>query len=132
MGKRELDELCVRKKKQIIKLIEVAEVTRRIAEAVERRDELSAQMLLDEREAPVRALQETEEEIRAYLAELPESDAARLAELLHGKAAEAEEEKTLAEEVGRFYRLLESVTAMDRQLSIRMGGKRSFYQQYGI
>ncbi|MBQ9648277.1 MAG: hypothetical protein IJV43_07965 [Oscillospiraceae bacterium] len=130
MGTFALEELHKRKKDQTVKLIEAADVTRQIAEAVERGDSVATQMLLSEREAPVFALRECEEQIRAYLLGLPEAEAIRMNELLKGGAPETEEEKPLAEQVAQFRRLLDSVTAMDKQLSLRLGGSRSFYNKF--
>ena len=130
MEKLALEELRRRKKDQTVKLIEVADVTRQVAEAVERGDSVAAQMLLGEREAPVLALRELEEGIRAYVLEQSEPEAIRLNELLRGAEPAAEEEKPLAEQVTQFRRLLESVTAMDKQLSLRLGGNRSFYKKF--
>lgn len=130
MEKRELAELCDRRKVESVKLIEVADVTRQIAEAVDRRDELAVQMLLGEREIPMRALYELEEGIRSYLLGLPEADAIRLNELLRGAPAATEEEQPLAEQTAKFRRLLSSVTEADKKLSLRLGGKRSFYNKF--
>lgn len=130
MGTKELNELYGRKKSEIVKLIEVADVTRQVAEAVERGDSVAAQMLLNEREKPVRELSELEEGIRAYVLECPEADAIRLNELLHGGEPETEEEKPFADQVAQFRRLLSSVRSMDEQLSVRLGGNRSFYKKY--
>ena len=66
-GRSELEELRARKKTQFIKLLEVSDVTKRMSEAVDRRDELSANLLLAERERPLLELTELEEGIRAYL-----------------------------------------------------------------
>ncbi len=130
MGMLELEELRKRKKEQTIKLIEVADVTRQIAEAVERGDVVAAQMILGEREQPVRQLRELEEGIRAYVMERPEQDAIRLNELLGGGEPETADEKALAEQVTQFRRILDSVLALDKQLSLRMGGSQSFYKKF--
>lgn len=130
MGKLELEELCKRKKDQTIKLIEVADVTRQIAEAVERGDSVAAQMLLGEREQPVRELRELEEGVRAYVLSRPEQEAIRLNELLGGGEPETGDEKALAEQVAQFSRILDSVLALDKQLSIRLGGNKSFYNKF--
>lgn len=130
MGKLELEELCRRKKTQTRKLIEVADVTRRVAESVDHGDSVAAEMLLGEREQPVRELAELEESIRAYVLNRPEQEAIRLDELLGGSGAETEEEKALAEQVTQFRRILDSVLALDRELSIRLGGKQSFYKKF--
>ncbi|MBE7008657.1 MAG: hypothetical protein E7422_05930 [Ruminococcaceae bacterium] len=126
----ELEELRKRKKDEVVKLIEVADVTRQVAEAVERNDAVAAQMLLNEREQPVRALKEMEEELRAYIVEQPEAEAIRLNELMRGAEAETDEEKPLVEQVAQFRRLLASVQAMDEQLSVRMGGNQSYYKKF--
>ena len=130
MGKLELEELCRRKKDQTIKLIEVADVTRRIAESVDRGDPVAAQMMLGEREQPVRELGELEEGIRAYVLDRSEHEAIRLGELLGGGEPETEDEKALAEQVTKFRRVLDSVLALDRELSIRLGGNQSFYKKF--
>ena len=130
MGKLELEELCKRKKDQTIKLIEVADVTRRIAESVERGDPVAAQMLLGEREQPVRELSELEEGIRAYVLDRPEREAIRLEELLGGGEPETEDEKALAEQTAKFRRVLDSVLTLDKELSIRLGGNQSFYKKF--
>ena len=130
MGMLELEELRKRKKDEVVKLIEVADVTRQVAEAVERNDAVAAQMLLNEREQPVRALKEMKEELRAYIVEQPEAEAIRLNELMRGAEAETDEEKPLVEQVAQFRRLLASVQAMDEQLSVRMGGNQSYYKKF--
>lgn len=130
MGKLELEELRKRKKDQTVKLIEVADVTRQIAEAVERGDMVAAQMMLGERDAPVKALREQEEGVRAYVLGRPEQEAIRLNELLNGGEPETPDEKELAEQVAQFRRILDSVLALDKQLSVRMGGNQSFYKKF--
>ena len=130
MEKIELEELRKRKKDQTIKLIEVADVTRQIAESVERGDSVAAQMLLSEREQPVRQLAELEEGIRAYVLGRPEQEAIRLNELIGGGEPETADEKPLAEQVAQFRRILDSVLALDRDLSVRLGGNQSFYKKF--
>ena len=130
MGTLELEELRRRKKEQTIKLVEVDDATRQIAEAVERGDTVAVQMLLGEREAPLIAIREIEEGIRAYLPTLPEEEAIRMNALLRGAEPETEEEKPLAEQGTQFHRLLESVTAMDKRMSLRLGGNKSFYKMF--
>ena len=130
MGARELEDLLKRRKNEIVKLREITEITRQIAEAVERRDALAIEMLLGEREQPVRELQELEEGIRAYLLGLSETDAIRLNELLHGTEAAAEEEQPLAEVTAQFRRMLSTVADADKKLSLRLGGNRSFYKKF--
>ena len=126
----ELEELGRRKRAQVVKLIEVADVTRQIAEAVEHRDEVSAQMLLSEREKPVRELREIEDGVRNYVKALPQEDAMRAEELLKGADAATEEESILADQAAQFRRIYDSVRALDEQVSVRLGGNKSFYKMY--
>jgi len=125
-----LDELKGRKKLQTLKLIEIMDITRRMAEALDRRDEVSVGVLLGEREQPIRELQEIEEGIQDCMTRLSENDAIRCAALLRGEPAETEEEQPLAEQVGQYRRTLESAIAQDKQLSLRLGGKQSFYNKF--
>ncbi len=130
MGRREVDELCARRRTQTARLLEATEITRQIAEAADRRDGVAAQLLVDERERPVRELSEIEESIRSYLPELPEKEAIRLNGLLFGAAPETEEERPLAEQTAQYRRALEALLALDREVSIRLGGNRSFYKMF--
>lgn len=125
-----LEELKNRKKAQVVKLIETTDVTRRIAEAAEHSDSVVAQMLLTEREQPVRELRELEDGIWRYVEELPENEAIRMAELLRGGEAETREEAELAEQVSQFRRTLESLLALDEKLSLRLAGKDSVYNTF--
>lgn len=125
-----IGELRSRKRLQTLRLIEANDLTKQIAEAAERGDMIAAQMLLGEREEPVRAAYEVEEQIRAYLQGLPEQTAIRLSALLRGADAESEEEQPLVDQVTQYRRLLGALTEADKRLSIRIGGKRSFYEKF--
>lgn len=125
-----IGELRSRKRLQTLRLIEANDLTKQIAEAAERGDMIAAQLLLGEREEPVRAAYEVEEQIRAYLQGLPEQTAIRLSALLRGADAESEEEQPLVDQVTQYRRLLGALTEADKRLSIRIGGKRSFYEKF--
>lgn len=131
MGGDALKTLCARKRAQMLRLHEVYELTRQIAEAADRRDELSIEMLLGEREIPLRAAYETEAQIREELENLPEAEAARLNALLRGEDAGTEEEAELADQVTQFRRLVGAIIETDKRLSLRLGGKGSFYEKFG-
>ena len=130
MDRLTLEELWRRKKSQTIRLMEVADLTRQILIAAERRDQISVTMLLSMREDPVRYLSEMDASFRAFVETLPREDAVRAAELANGAAPETPDEIPLYEQVGQYRRLLESTIELDRRLSIRMGGERSFYKMF--
>lgn len=125
-----LDDLWRRKKAQTIRLMEVADLTRQILVATERRDQVSVDMLLSMRADPVQRLTEVEAGLQRFVESLPQSDAIRAAELLKGASPGTPDEVQLSEQVGQYRRLLESTIEMDRRLSIRIGGERSFYKKF--
>ena len=130
MDRLTLEELWRRKKSQTIRLMEVADLTRQILIAAERRDQISVTMLLSMREDPIKRTVEIETAVREYVASLPQEDAIRAAELLKGEPPVVADEIPLYEQVGQYRRLLESTLEMDKRLSIRMGGDRSFYRMF--
>ena len=131
MGSDALKTLCAQKRIQMLRLREASELTRQIADAADRRDELAIEMLLGEREAPLRTAYETEMQIREELEKLPESEAIRLDALLRGADAETEEETELVNQVAQYRRLVGTIIEMDKRLSLRLGGKGSFYEKFG-
>ena len=130
MDRLTLEELWRRKKSQTIRLMEVADLTRQILIAAERRDQISVTMLLSMREDPIKRTVEIETAVREYVARLPREDAIRATELLKGEPPAVPDEIALYEQVGQYRRLLESTLEMDKRLSIRMGGDRSFYRMF--
>ena len=125
-----IEELRQRKKVQTVRLMEITDLTQQLAQALNRRDEISVTVLLSMREEPLRRLQELDMGIRTYLQRLPEASATRAAELLNGGAAQFPDETPLCEQVAQYRRLLTSAIELDRQVSIRMGGNRSFYKTF--
>ena len=130
MEVRELEELCRRKHRQSLLLIEASDLTKQLEEALNRKDEVSMQMLMEMREAPLHGMREIEAGIETYLLSLPESSAIRGKALLCGGAVEEAAEEPLYEEVAKYRRLLSSVIERDREISIRLGGEKSFYNTF--
>ncbi len=127
-----LTSLCQWKKQQMVKLIEVSDLTEQLAQAVERQDQASINMVLSMREEPIRQLQEIETSIEEYLPTLPEEDAIRCAELLKGEAARTPAEEPLALQVAQDRRLLKQIQELDKKTSVTLGGRQSFYQKYRV
>ena len=130
MDAKSLEELCALKKSQNVRLITATDVTRRISEALDRRDEVSIQMLLGEREEPLQELSELKERLLSYVNGLPEADAIRADALLRGAAAQTEAENALVEQVTQYRRSLSALIDLDREQSLRLGGKNSFYKKF--
>lgn len=130
MEQYHLASLCQWKKQQMVKLLEVSDLTEQMAQAVERQDQASINMLLSMREEPIRQLQEIEASIQEYLPTLPAEEAIRCAGLLKGEAAQTPEEEPLALQVAQDRRLLEQIQKLDEKVSVTLGGKQSFYRKY--
>jgi len=127
---REVDTLCQWKKQQMVKLMEISDLTNQLAQAVERNDQVSVRMVLSMRQDPVKQAQELDERIQAYVLTLPEETAIRMNALLRGEKAKSPEEEALESQVARNRRLLEKITQLDRLLSLRLGGSKSFYRKF--
>ena len=129
MDREILQSLQMSKRKAYRKLVEVMDLTEQLAQAVERRDEVSTKMLLGMRQDPLIALQEIEETVRRSVLAQPEGDARRLSVLLRGDPAEEEDgdESALREICERNRRELDRIAQLDRRISLKMGGKRSYY-----
>ena len=125
-----LAELARRKREQLGLLNEASDRTKQLADAIDRKDQVSVQMVLAMRDGPIRAMRALEDGIEDFLPTLPEEDARRCDALLHGAAAETPEEEPLAALAAQFRSRLKSVAELDETLSVRMGGKKSFYHIY--
>lgn len=130
MDGRVLQELVLKTRHLYIKLTEFESLTTQLAQAVDRRDEVSVRMLLNMREEPACQLQEIDQYLRARLLELPEDDAIRGRELLEGASAEEPGEERLCAQVSQNRRLLRRCMELDRRVSTRVDGTRSFYAKY--
>ncbi|ANU55192.1 hypothetical protein I5Q82_03805 [Acutalibacter muris] len=130
MDIRILEELLLKERLLYVKLSEFEDLTRQLGEALDRRDEISVQMLLNMRGEPANQLQEADGQLRRRLLELPEEDAIRARELLEGGEQQGPEEAALCAQVKQNQRLLRRCREMDKHISVRMGGNKSFYKKY--
>lgn len=130
MDARVLEELFLKSRLLYVKLVEFEDLTTQLAEAVDRRDEVSVQMLLNMRGEPAHQLQEVDEQLRRRLLELPEDDAIRAREILEGAGQQTPEEAQLCGQVMQNRRLLQRCKEMDKRISLRMGGNKSFYKKF--
>lgn len=130
MDNKVLDELFLKERHLYVKLAEFEDLTIQLAQAVDRRDEVSVQMILNMRAEPAHQLQEINEYLHRRLLELPEEDAIRGRELLEGGPEASPEEARLCAQVSQNQRLIKRCMELDRQVSSRVDGKRSFYAKY--
>ena len=125
MLKDELETLRLKQSSEYLKLLEVVKLTEDLAQAIDRRDEVSVRILLTERETVLLQLQEMDVAVRDCLLSQPE--AIRLSPVLSGAEPQNPDEEALSAQVTKKQQLLEKINLMDQRISTRLGGKRSFY-----
>ena len=117
-------------RKRYSALTEVMELTEELSQALQRQDQVSVQMFLRMRQEPVNQLREYQALERKQQAELSEEDAQELKGLLSGDGVgQTSQAQSLARLAGQNRNLLERVLRADQQISVKLGGKKSFYQQ---
>ena len=117
-------------RKRYSALTEVMELTEELSRALQRQDQVSVQMFLRMRQEPVNQLREYQALERKQQAELSEEDAQELKGLLSGDGVgQTSQAQSLARLAGQNRNLLERVLRADRQISVRLRSKKSFYQQ---
>ncbi len=104
------------------------DLSRQMAEAVDRDDQVTVQMLLAMREEPIRELTNAREALKQQIAASAPEDAKRLRAILNGEATEAAEERVLVNQVAANQRLLEQVQQLDKILNQKISREKSIYQ----
>ena len=118
----------VQEKRRYALLSELFDLTRQLAEAVDRSDEVTIQMLLSMREEPLAQMRQVEENLIRQRAALAEEDGRRLVELLSGAPARRQEENALSEQVGANRRLLGQLVELDKRINKKVTREKSVYQ----
>ena len=118
----------VQEKRRYALLSELFDLTRQLAEAVDRSDEVTIQMLLSMREEPLAQMRQVEENLIRQRAALAEEDGRRLEELLSGAPARRQEENALSEQVGANRRLLGQLVELDKRIKKKVTREKSVYQ----
>ena len=112
-------------------LNDLEDLTRQLAQSIDRNDQVSIQMLIAMREEPLAKLQTADRALREQLEALPDrAEAGALAALLNGEAAEPGErtQQMLQEQVADNRRRLNQIMTVDRVLNQRLGREQSAYQ----
>ena len=118
----------VQEKRRYALLSELFDLTRQLAEAVDRSDEVTIQMLLSMREEPLAQMRQVEENLIRQRAALAEEDGRRLEELLSGAPARRQEENALSEQVAANRRLLGQLVELDKRINKKVTREKSVYQ----
>lgn len=118
----------VQEKRRYALLSELFDLTKQLAEAVDRSDEVTIQMLLSMREGPLAQMRQVEENLARQRSSLSEEDGRRLAELLSGAQAQRQEENGLSGQVGTNRRLLGQLVELDKRVNKKVTREKSVYQ----
>ena len=115
--------------KRIYNLLnEVMDVSRQMAEAMDRDDQVAIQMLVSMREEPIHKLRQARRVLKEQREALEPETARRLTQLLNGEEAETEAEAPLAAQVGANRRLLTQILELDQVLNRKMTREKSVYK----
>ena len=126
-GARLLDAQ-VQEKRRYALLSELFDLTKQLAEAVDRSDEVTIQMLLSMREGPLAQMRQVEENLARQRSSLPEEEGRRLGELLSGAPSQRQEENALSEQVGANRRLLGQLIELDKRVNKKVTRDQSVYR----
>lgn len=109
-------------------LNEVQDLSQQLAEAVDRDDQVSVEMLVAMRREPVEKLQMADQALRDLIAAaVPPEEGRRLAELLNGAQAGDAVEHALADQVAANNRRLKRVLELDEAVSRKLSRGKSSY-----
>lgn len=110
-------------------LNELQDLTCQLAEALDRNDQVAAEMLIAMRQEPIEKLERVKQALEDQVQDIPEKDGAlRLAILLDGGEPEDSDEKLLASQVAANGRRLKQVLELDRILNKKIAREKSIYQ----
>lgn len=125
-----LAELLALERRIFRKFNETVEITRELAEAVDREDQVSVKMLLSSRQAPLLELQELNAAVELKRCDLSGEDEAAFDRLIVERGTpETPAEKDVAEQVALNRRLLEQLAELDRRVNEKLCREKSVYRK---
>lgn len=110
-------------------LHEVLDLSQQLAEAVDREDQVTVQLLMAMRQEPIDKLVLTEQALRSLREGLPAGPSERLSALMGGAEAQNPEEKQLAEQFAANARELQKVRELDRVVNQKLTREKSIYRK---
>ena len=116
-------------RKRYTTLTEVMELTKELGDAFQRQDQVSVRLFLSMRQEPINQLREYRAIQRKRCAALPDEEGEVLWKVLTGQGSGdgSEQLQVLEKLIGQNQNLLERVQEADRQVSMKLGGKKSYY-----
>ncbi|MBR2894361.1 MAG: hypothetical protein IKC03_01710 [Oscillospiraceae bacterium] len=110
---------------------EVTEISRQLADALDRQDELSMEMILAMRSEPIEKLLITDEALREHLESIEElGDRERVRALLNGDGSVScsDMEAALSQQAALNGRLHQKLLELDKIISYKIGRDKSIYR----
>lgn len=118
----------VQLKRMYAALSEALDLTRQLADAVDRDDRVAAQMLVSMRQEPTDKLAGAQQALEQQKKTLTPEDADRLSALLRGEDPLTEAETPLAGQVGINQRTLKQLVELDRVVNKKLTRDKSIYK----
>lgn len=109
-------------------LNEALDLTRQLAEAVDRDDQVTVRMLVSMRQEPTDKMAGAQQALDQQKAALSAADSERLTALLKGAAAEEAGETALVNQVALNQRLLKQLVDLDRVVNRKLTREKSIYR----
>ena len=128
MERCDLEELLELEKRLYFKLSETMDLTRQMAEAIDRQDDTSLGLLLSMRQEPLLELQEIQSYIALTRVDLSPEDARLFDSLLGGEPAQSPDCAPVEAQIAANRRVLELLTELDRKLNRKLCGEQSCYE----
>ena len=109
---------------------EITDITTQMADAIDRRDEVSVGLIIAMRSEPIERLSIADRALRNHLHELDEEDSQRIRAILNGEEDRAIDpiEKILAGQAAMNIRTHHKLVELDKVLSRKLAQDKSIYQ----
>ena len=131
MDEKVIAAILATERKYSAALSEVMELTEELDDALQRQDQVAVRMFLSMRQEPINQLREYRGLQRKRCAAMPDQEGEALWQVLTGEreGEGSPQFQPLERLAGQNKKLLERIQQKDRQISVKMGGKKSFYSQ---
>lgn len=125
MEQQQLMDVLVQAKRLGNSLHEIMDLTRQLAEAIDRSDHVSVRMIVAMRQEPIDRAALADDTLRTLLEETPVDRRAHLADLLNGGGAQNPMEQALAERMAANRKAVEEIRAVDQVLNQKLSRGRT-------
>jgi ribosomal 50S subunit-associated protein YjgA (DUF615 family) len=123
-------DALVQSKRMSRLLGETFDLSRQMAEALDREDEVTVKMLFNMRAESIEQLKEADGALHELCHSMPNNeDRQRLRALLRGGTSEDAFEKQLGEQMAANARRLASIQEIDKRLSLKLAREKSVYRK---